>query len=232
MADLWDLLFDPIALNFYCILGFLFCMSTSAKVNSTFARYNNVASSRGIPANEIARQILDSNGLYDVDIRRIAGNLTDNYDPRNKVVSLSSKVYDSCSVGAIGVAAHEVGHAIQYATGYKPIKFRMTILPVAQFGSNAWVFIFILGIILRMPLLQEIGFALFFFIVLFQLVTLPVEFNASRRAINTIESQGILFGSELTGAKKTLSAAAMTYVASAALAFLQFMRLVMSSRRR
>ncbi len=232
MTDLWDLLFDPIALKFYCILGVLFCMSMSARVNSTFARYNNVASSRGIPASEIARQILDSNGLYDVDIRRIAGNLTDNYDPRNKVVSLSSKVYDSCSVGAIGVAAHEVGHAIQYATGYKPIKFRMMILPVAQFGSNAWVFIFILGLILHMPLLQEIGFALFFFIVLFQLVTLPVEFNASRRAINTIESQGILFGSELTGAKKTLGAAAMTYVASAALAFLQFMRLVVSSRRR
>ncbi len=228
-----DLLFfqNPYAFSFYCILLFIFCSAMSARVNSVFSRYNNVESSRGMPANVIARQILDSNGLYDVDIRRVAGNLTDNYNPKTNTVSLSSKVFDSCSVGAIGVAAHEVGHAIQYATGYTPIKIRMTILPVAQFGSNAWIFIFIAGIFLRMPLLQDIGVALFFFIVLFQLITLPVEFNASRRAIDTIRSQGILFGTELDGAKKVLSAAAMTYIASAALALFQFLRLILSRRR-
>ncbi len=207
-------------------------MYASYNVNSTFKKYSKVLSSRGQPANVVARQILDANGLYDVDIARIAGNLTDNYNPRTKTVSLSQTVFDSTSVGAIGVAAHEVGHAIQYAKGYTPIKIRMTILPIAQFGSSAWVLIFILGIVFSFPLLINIGVALFAFIVAFQLVTLPVEFNASRRAIDTIESQGLLYGNELIGAKRTLRAAAMTYVAAAVMSILQLLRLILASSRR
>lgn len=214
------------------IVTFLFCMYTSHNVNATYKKYNKVLSSRGVPANVIARQILDSNGLYDIDVMRIPGNLTDNYNPKTKTVSLSQTVFDSTSVGAIGVAAHEVGHAIQYAKGYTPIKIRMSILPVAQFGSSAWMLIFILGIVFSIPILQEVGIGLFFFIVLFQLVTLPVELDASRRAITTIEGQGLLFGDELKGAKKTLKAAAMTYIAAAALSVLQFLRLLAASSRR
>lgn len=142
----------------------------------------------------IARQILDSNGLYNVQITRVSGELTDHYDPRTNTVALSAPVYDSISVGAIGVAAHEVGHAIQYAENYTPIKIRMAILPVAQFGSSAWILFFILGIVFNMPLLRGVGIGLFAAIVLFQLITLPVEFNASYRALATIKDQGILFG--------------------------------------
>ncbi|MCH5323595.1 MAG: zinc metallopeptidase [Eubacterium sp.] len=218
---------------FLMIVAFIFCLYTSVNVKSTYKKYNKVLSSRGVPANVIARQILDSNGLYDVDVMQIPGNLTDNYNPKTNTVSLSQTVFNSTSVGAIGVAAHEVGHAIQYAKGYTPIKIRMSILPVAQFGSHAWMLIFILGLIFSIPILWEVGIALFFFIVLFQLITLPVELDASRRAIKTIESQGLLFGDELKGAKKTLTAAAMTYVAAAAMAVLQLLRLLaMTSRRR
>lgn len=214
------------------LLAVLLCAYTSYNVNSTYRKYSKVLSSRGVQAHEVARMILDSNGLYNVNITMIPGNLTDNYNPKTNTVSLSQTVFGSSSVGAIGVAAHEVGHAIQYAVGYTPIKIRMSILPVAQLGSSAWIMIFLLGIIFSMPLLVYVGIGLFFFIVLFQLVTLPVEFNASRRAINTIEEQGILFGDELNGAKKTLRAAAMTYVASAALSVLQLLRLIASTRRR
>ena len=182
-------------------------------------------------AADIARQILDSNGLYNVQVTRVSGELTDHYDPRTNTVALSAPVYDSVSVGAIGVAAHEVGHAIQYAENYTPIRIRMAILPVAQFGSSAWILFFILGIVFNMPILRGIGIGLFAAIVLFQLRTLPVEFNASHRALATIKNQGILFGAEYTGAKKTLTAAAMTYVASLAVALLQLLRLIASSRR-
>ena len=228
---MFDFLMDYTVIYVLFFAAFLFSIFTSITVNSTFSKYNKVISSRGMPVSVIARQILDSNGLYNVNVVRTAGNLTDHYDPRTNTIALSQTVYDSCSVGAIGVAAHEVGHAIQYATGYVPIKIRMAILPVAQFGSHAWIIIFILGIVFRMPILREIGIVLFAFIVLFQLITLPVEFNASNRAIKTIDNQGILIGSELTGAKRTLRAAAMTYVASLALAIVQLLRLLASSRR-
>lgn len=188
-------------------------------------------SSRGVSAATIARQILDSNGLYNVQVTRVSGELTDHYDPRTNTVALSAPVYDSISVGAIGVAAHEVGHAIQYAKNYTPIKIRMAILPVAQFGSSAWILFFILGIVFNISLLRGVGIGLFAAIVLFQLITLPVEFNASRRALATIKDQGILFAEEYKGAKKTLTAAAMTYVASLAVALLQLLRLIASSRR-
>ena len=206
------------------IAAFIFSIFTSINVKGTFRKYNKMPSSRGMSAADIARQILDSNGLYNVQV-------TDHYDPRTNTVALSAPVYDSVSVGAIGVAAHEVGHAIQYAENYTPIRIRMAILPVAQFGSSAWILFFILGIVFNMPILRGIGIGLFAAIVLFQLITLPVEFNASHRALATIKDQGILFGAEYTGAKKTLTAAAMTYVASLAVALLQLLRLIASSRR-
>ena len=199
------------------IAAFIFSIFTSINVKGTFRKYNKMPSSRGMSAADIARQILDSNGLYNVQVTRVSGELTDHYD--------------RVSVGAIGVAAHEVGHAIQYAENYTPIRIRMAILPVAQFGSSAWILFFILGIVFNMPILRGIGIGLFAAIVLFQLITLPVEFNASHRALATIKNQSILFGAEYTGAKKTLTAAAMTYVASLAVALLQLLRLIASSRR-
>ena len=213
------------------IAAFIFSIFTSVNVKSTFRKYNRMPSSRGVSAATIARQILDSNGLYNVQVTRLSGELTDHYDPRTNTVALSAPVYDSISVGAIGVAAHEVGHAIQYAKNYTPIKIRMAILPVAQFGSSAWILFFILGIVFNISLLRGVGIGLFAAIVLFQLITLPVEFNASRRALATIKDQGILFAEEYKGAKKTLTAAAMTYVASLAVALLQLLRLIASSRR-
>ena len=213
------------------IAAFIFSIFTSVNVKSTFRKYNRMPSSRGVSAATIARQILDSNGLYNVQVTRVSGELTDHYDPRTNIVALSAPVYDSISVGAIGVAAHEVGHAIQYAKNYTPIKIRMAILPVAQFGSSAWILFFILGIVFNISLLRGVGIGLFAAIVLFQLITLPVEFNASRRALATIKDQGILFAEEYKGAKKTLTAAAMTYVASLAVALLQLLRLIASSRR-
>lgn len=213
------------------IAAFIFSIFTSINVKGTFRKYNKMPSSRGMSAADIARQILDSNGLYNVQVTRVSGELTDHYDPRTNTVALSAPVYDSVSVGAIGVAAHEVGHAIQYAENYTPIRIRMAILPVAQFGSSAWILFFILGIVFNMPILRGVGIGLFAAIVLFQLITLPVEFNASHRALATIKNQGILFGAEYTVAKKTLTAAAMTYVASLAVALLQLLRLIASSRR-
>ncbi len=213
------------------IAAFIFSIFTSVNVKSTFRKYNRMPSSRGVSAATIARQILDSNGLYNVQVTRVSGELTDHYDPRTNTVALSAPVYDSISVGAIGVAAHEVGHAIQYAKNYTPIKIRMAILPVAQFGSSAWILFFILGIVFNISLLRGVGIGLFAAIVLFQLITLPVELNASRRALATIKDQGILFAEEYKGAKKTLTAAAITYVASLAVALLQLLRLIASSRR-
>ncbi len=213
------------------IAAFIFSIFTSVNVKNTFRKYNRMPSSRGVSAATIARQILDSNGLYNVQVTRVSGELTDHYDPRTNTVALSAPVYDSFSVGAIGVAAHEVGHAIQYAKNYTPIKIRMAILPVAQFGSSAWILFFILGIVFNISLLRGVGIGLFAAIVLFQLITLPVELNASSRALATIKDQGILFAEEYKGAKKTLTAAAMTYVASLAVALLQLLRLIASSRR-
>lgn len=213
------------------IAAFIFSIFTSVNVKSTFRKYNRMPSSRGVSAATIARQILDSNGLYNVQVTRVSGELTDHYDPRTNTVALSAPVYDSISVGAIGVAAHEVGHAIQYAKNYTPIKIRMAILPVAQFGSSAWILFFILGIVFNISLLRGVGIGLFAAIVLFQLIMLPVELNASSRALATIKDQGILFAEEYKGAKKTLTAAAMTYVASLAVALLQLLRLIASSRR-
>ena len=227
-----DFLLNYYVIYILLIAAFIFSIFASVNVKSTFRKYNRLPSSMGKTAAQVAREILDSNGLYNVQVGVIHGELTDNYNPKTNTVSLSSSVYNSTSVGAIGVAAHEVGHAIQYAQDYFPIKIRMAILPFAQFGSSAWMLFFILGLVFDNHILRGIGIILFAAIVLFQLITLPVEFNASRRALSTIKNQGFLYGAEYTGAKKTLTAAAMTYVASLAVALLQLLRLIANSRRR
>lgn len=217
---------------FLCIAALIFALICSANVNSTFNKYNRVSSRRGITAADVARRILDRNGLYYVQVQRISGNLTDNYNPRTNIVSLSDSVYDSTSLAAIGVAAHECGHAVQHAQGYIPIKIRTAIFPLAQLGSSAYFIVFILGLIFSFDPLVNAGIMLFMFVVLFQLVTLPVEFNASRRAMQTISSEGILEQDELYGARRTLTAAAMTYVASLLVSFTQLLRLLSYRNRR
>lgn len=205
-----------------------------ANVNSTFARFSRVSNRRGMTGYDAARRILDMNGLQNVAIEHIAGNLTDHYDPRSNTVRLSDSVYGSSSVAAIGVAAHEVGHAVQHAVGYTPIKVRNAIVPVVNLCSQLAMPLFILGLIFSSSLfmLTDVGIILFSAAVLFHIVTLPVEINASRRALSTLESSYMLEGEEISGAKKVLSAAAMTYVASAAMALLQLLRLIAIRDRR
>lgn len=215
-----------------CIAAFVFALICQVMVKTTFSKYNKVRSLMGVTASEAARRILDSNGLYNVQIARISGSLTDNYNPRTNVVSLSESVYDSTSLAAIGVAAHECGHAVQHAKGYVPIKIRSAVFPLAQIGSSMYFIIFILGILFSFEPLVNAGIILFAFVVLFQLVTLPVEFNASRRAMQAIDSHGILRKEELYGARRTLTAAAMTYVASLTVSFTQLLRLLSYRNRR
>jgi Zn-dependent membrane protease YugP len=194
----------------------LLSLFATIKVKSTFSRYSKVASANGLAASEVATQILRRNGLSNVTVEESSGFLSDHYDPSKKVVRLSPDVFRSNSLAAIGVAAHETGHAIQHSKAYVPLMLRNTIVPVAQFGSNfAWIAI-ILGFILGFMGLVKIGIVLFCVVVFFQLVTLPVEFNASSRAKEMLASYGMLSQSELVGARKVLSAAAMTYVAAAA----------------
>ncbi len=215
------------------IIGFLICAIASWNVNATFKRYQKIGNRRGITAAQVARQILDDNGLQFVAVERVSGSLTDHYDPRANVVRLSDSVYDSASVAAIGVAAHECGHAVQHATEYTPIKIRQAIIPVTQFGSYAWYFVLILGLILSLRPLVYAGILLFSLIVLFQFVTLPVEFNASSRALKTLDAYHILEQDELSSARKVLTAAAMTYVASLVSSILQLIRLLgLVNRRR
>lgn len=202
-------------------------------VKRTFNKYSSVLSSANLTASDVTRKILDLNGLHNISIERVSGHLTDHFDPRSNVIRLSDSVYSSTSVAAIGVAAHEAGHAVQYATGYKPIKMRNAFVPIANFGSRISIPLVILGLFLSFEPLVLGGIILFSAIVLFQLITLPVELNASRRALKTLSDTGILAIYELGGAKKTLTAAAMTYVASALVAVMQLLRLLsLFSRRR
>ncbi|MCL2817009.1 MAG: zinc metallopeptidase [Clostridiales bacterium] len=214
------------------IIGIIISLYAQAKVHGTYNRYAEVASRAALPAHRVARQILDSNGLSDVKIEQVAGRLSDHYDPRHKVVRLSKDVYNSTSLAAIGVAAHEAGHAMQDSEEYLPLKIRSAILPVASFGSNAfWIFI-IAGAIFNMFGLIQAGIIIFAAAVLFQLVTLPVEFNASSKAIAALEGGGYLTREETPHAQKVLSAAAFTYVAAALVAVLQLLRLLLIFGRR
>ncbi len=196
------------------------------KINSTYNKYSQIPSRRGMTGADVARYILNQNGLYDIPIERTGGHLSDHYDPRTRVVRLSPDVYHGTSLAALGVAAHEVGHAVQHDTGYLPLYVRNTIIPATQIGSYAAVPLFLIGLFMSSESLVSIGIMLFAAIVFFQLVTLPVEFNASRRAIATLGGEGILDASELDGTKKVLSAAAMTYLAAALMAVMQLVRLV------
>jgi Zn-dependent membrane protease YugP len=207
-------------------------MIASAKVNSSFKKYSKVLSQRGLTGAQAAFEILRRYGITDVKIERVGGNLTDHYDPRTNVIRLSDNVYNSTSVAAIGVACHEAGHAAQYAQNYAPIKIRNTVLPVANLGSKLGIPLAILGFFLGFTSLAYAGVIFFSFAVLFQLITLPVEFNASKRAIQVIGDADILSEEEKVGARKVLTAAAMTYVASLAVSIASLLRLILTVNRR
>lgn len=201
------------------------------KVSSTFGKYSKCGNRNGYKGAQVARMLLDSNGLYDVPVEVIPGKLTDHYDPASRVMRLSQDVFYGNSVAAIGVAAHETGHAIQHSKHYAPLIIRNSIVPVVNFGSNiSWV-LFIAGMIFGLRGLTSIGILLFSLVVVFQIITLPVEFNASSRALKLLDSKGILYSEELKGAKSVLSAAAMTYVAAALTAIANLLRLIVISRR-
>jgi Zn-dependent membrane protease YugP len=210
----------------YVLPAMLIALWAQFNVQSTYNRYSRVFNSRGLTGAQVARQILDRNGLYSVSIQRINGNLTDNYNPRTNVISLSPGVFDGRSVASLGVAAHECGHAIQHNVAYKPLLLRNAIIPVTQFGSSASIWILIIGFIFNWGILVTLGIVLFSLAVVFQLITLPVEFNASRRALNILDEGGMLFGDELRGARKVLKAAALTYVAATIVAFAQLLRVI------
>lgn len=217
----------------------LFTMWASSNVKNTYARYSQQYNRRGITGAEAARRVLNANGLHNVPIERVSGELSDHYDPRSNVVRLSEGVYDSTSTAAVGVACHEVGHAIQYAVNYAPVKMRTAILPITNIGAQLSMPLIVGGFILagfapQLFALAYLGVACFGLSTLFQLITLPTEFNASRRAVATIEGMGILQGEELDGAKKVLKAAALTYVAAMAVSLMQLLRFIImvSGRRR
>ena len=217
----------------------IFAMVASARVNSTFKKYSTQYSRRRLTGAEAAQRVLQHNGVTGVRIERVSGSLTDHYDPRTNVIRLSDSVYTSTSTAAIGVAAHEAGHAVQYARDYAPIKLRAAIIPLTNFGSRLTMPLILLGLLLTAmgslsTMLVYLGIAAFGLSFLFQVVTLPVEFNASRRAMEAIEGANLLTEEEQRGAKKTLQAAAMTYVAATAVALAQLLRLIMlfGNRRR
>ena len=200
-------------------------------VTGTFKKYSSVASARRITGAEAAKRILERNGIYNVRVEAVKGNLTDHYDPKAGVIRLSESVYGSTSIAAIGVASHEAGHAVQHAVGYSPIKIRMAIIPICNIGSTLAVPLVLLGILFSSPSIAYLGVIAFAAAVLFQLVTLPVEFNASRRAIGAIEESYTLDADEIKGAKKVLTAAALTYVAALAVSLGNLLRLLVIAGR-
>ena len=221
--------------------AFLLALWAQFRVKATYSKYSKVRSVRGRTAAEVARQILNDHGLSYVQVDQIGGELTDNYDPRTNIVHLSQGVYSSTSIAAIGVAAHECGHAVQHAEDeaalfaarreeYSPLKLRSAIIPITNIGSSLSIPIFFIGLLFNYTLLMNIGILLFGLVALFQLITLPVEFNASRRALATIEERALLTEDEARGAKKVLSAAALTYVAALASTLAQLLRLIIISR--
>ena len=221
----------------------IFSLWASIRVNTTFKKYSKIRSMRGITGAEAARRLLDANGLQHIRIEQIPGNLTDHYDPRSDVIRLSESVYGNTSVAAVGVACHEAGHAVQHAENYAPVKIRAAIIPVTNIGSRLAIPLIILGILLNslasapeFLMIAYIGVACYGLCTLFQLVTLPTEFDASRRALRCIESYGILGSEEIGGARRVLTAAAMTYVAALAVSLMQLLRLFLmvsgNSRRR
>ena len=219
------------------VIGAVICMIASARVKGTFNKYSQLRSMSGMNGAQVAQRVLQAAGIYDVQVRHVSGSLTDHYDPRTKTVNLSDPVYNATSVAALGVAAHECGHAIQHAKSYAPLSIRSALVPIANFGSMlAWPVILI-GLLFNTRsagLIIDIGILLFSAAVLFQLVTLPVEFDASRRALVMLRTQGILADDELRYTRRVLKSAALTYVASAAAAILQLLRIILitNGRRR
>lgn len=230
----WGYYYDPTYL--LVLIAAILSIIASARVNSTFQKYNRIPGRSGMTGAQAAERILRSRGIYDVRIEHVRGTLTDHYDPRTKTVRLSDATYGSASVAAIGVAAHECGHVLQHYEGYVPLKLRTWLVPVANLGSRAGVPLILLGIIMgHNELLIQIGIWVFALAVLFQVVTLPVEYNASGRALKLLQSQGILTEGETAQSRKVLHAAALTYVAAAANALLQLLRLILltgNGRRR
>ncbi len=218
----------------FMIPALLLSLAASAGVRSTYAKYSKVLSQRGMTGRDAAEYVLRSHSITDVNVVPIPGELTDHFDPRNRTIGLSEGVYNSTSVAALGVAAHEAGHAVQHQEQYWPIRVRNAILPVASIGSSLSWYLILFGLILDFLFLAELGVAFFGIAVLFQLITLPVEFNASRRAMTALETGGILSSEELSKTGKVLRAAAMTYVAALAVSILQLLRyvLMVSGRRR
>ena len=219
------------------VIGAVICMIASARVKGTFNKYSQLRSMSGMNGAQVAQRVLQAAGIYDVQVRHVSGSLTDHYDPRTKTVNLSDPVYNATSVAALGVAAHECGHAIQHAKSYAPLSIRSALVPIANFCSMlAWPVILI-GLFFNTRssgLIIDIGILLFSAAVLFQLVTLPVEFDASRRALVMLRTQGILADDELKYTRRVLKSAALTYVASAAAAILQLLRIILitNGRRR
>lgn len=212
----------------------LIALLAQINVSSTFNRYSRIASRRGLTGAQAAQEVLRAHGVYGVRIERVAGRLSDHYDPRSNVIRLSDGVYSSASIASVGVAAHEAGHAVQYAQAYGPIKLRGAIIPVCNFSSQISILLIVLGFALYSRPLFAVGVVLFAVAAFFQVVTLPVEFNASRRAIQSLQSTHLLDDQELRGAKKVLGAAAMTYVAALLVSIAQLLRFVLAfnSRRR
>ncbi|MCL2070946.1 MAG: zinc metallopeptidase [Oscillospiraceae bacterium] len=220
--DIWFLL---------CIAAVLLSLIASIMVKSTFGKYNKVRTKGGRTAAEIAREMLDDNGLHHVQVIKQPGTLTDHYNPRTEEVALSDAVYNKDTVGAIGVAAHEVGHAIQHAVNYTPVKIRHAIFPVVSITSRYWYIVLLAGVLMEMMQLVMLAIVLYAGGVLFQLVTLPVEIDASARALKTLTVKGYLVGNELNGARKTLWAAAFTYIAALIMSLMQLLRLLSRARR-
>ena len=221
--------FDPT----YIILlpTLLFALWAQFNVNGTFNKYSKINTRSNMTGYDAARKILDANGLHHVKIEHISGHLSDHFDPRSNVIRLSDSVYSSTSVASVGVAAHEAGHAVQYAVGYSPMKLRAAIIPITNFGSTLAIPIFMIGLLFSMFELAMVGIALFSLTAVFQAVTLPVEFNASRRALDALRSDGRLSGEEISASRKVLRAAALTYVAALASSLAQILRLLLLAGR-
>ena len=221
---------DFLAKNIYCILLIpilILSLWAQAQVSGNFKRYSGVANRRHLTGAQAAEAVLRAHGVYNVAIRPCSGNLTDHYDPRDNSISLSENVYNSASIAAVGVAAHEAGHAVQYAENYGPVRLRTAIIPATQIGSKFSFILLLVGMILYSQSLFLIGILLFSLTTLFQLITLPVEFNASHRALQTLENEQLLYDDELSGARKVLKAAALTYVAALLMSALQLLRYVL-----
>ena len=215
----------------FVLPALLLALWAQTRVSTTFNRYSKIASQKGLTGFDAARKILDEHGLHGVQIERVSGNLTDHFDPKSNVIRLSDSVYANNSIGAVGVAAHEAGHAVQHSEGYTPIKVRNAVIPAANIGSYAAFPLALLGILMSSDWLINAGIILFSAVVFFQLVTLPVEFNASSRAIRVLSDSEMLDKQEVRGVKKVLSAAAMTYVAAAATAVMNLVRLLVLTGR-